>query len=496
MLFNSVEFIIFFPFVTLLYFAVPKKYRYIWLLAASYYFYMAWSVKYAFLLLFSTSVTYASGILLDHVPHRFARRQEAFRKGVVAGSFILNLGILFFYKYVNFAEGLIVVFLRKFNISLSYSLHDIVLPVGISFFTFQALSYTADVYRKVIPAERNFFRYALFVSFFPQLVAGPIERPKKLLAQLAQPADFRFENARDGLLRMLWGYYLKIVLADRIAVVVDTVYGNFRLYPGWYLIVATVLFAFQIYCDFAGYSSIAVGAAKIIGVELTENFHAPYTSGSVSEFWKNWHITLSSWFRDYLYIPLGGNRKGRLRKYCNIMLVFVMSGLWHGANLHFLVWGGINGLFQIMGEILMPVRQRLIRLLKLTPDSLGFRLYRVVVTFCLVDFAWIFFRAERLQYAYAMIRSMLHADNPWILCDGSLFRLGLDEKDFRMMLSGLFVLIAADLCRRCKIPVREIIEKQDYPVRWGVIVFSVVFILTFGVWGPGYNAHNFIYFQF
>lgn len=279
MLFNSLDFLIFFPVVVLAYFVLPVKIRQYWLLAASYYFYMCWNARYALLILTSTVITYLSGLLIERAGNQTARK-----KWVVAASFLLNLGILFIFKYLNFALGLLARVFAAAHITLQVPVFDILLPVGISFYTFQALSYTMDVYRGEIYAEKNFFRYALFVSFFPQLVAGPIERSKNLLKQLALPGKFRFENLREGFLLMLWGYFLKLVLADRIAVYVDTVYGDYSSWPGVYLIVATMLFAVQIYCDFAGYSTIAMGAARILGIELMENFDAPYLSLTVAEF--------------------------------------------------------------------------------------------------------------------------------------------------------------------------------------------------------------------
>ena len=490
MLFNSAHFIVFFPIVILVYYVLPQRGRYLWLLAASYYFYMSWNPKYIVLLLFTTAVTYASGRLLA------AAKNTTRRKLIVAASFILNLGVLFYFKYINMAADILVRVLGKLHIYLTIPSFDVVLPVGISFFTFQALSYTVDVYRGEIYAEKNIFRYALYVSFFPQLVAGPIERSKNLLKQLAVPKPFEFERAREGIFLMLWGYFLKLVLADRIAIVVDTVYNHYTEYQGWYFIVATVLFAFQIYCDFAGYSTIAIGAAKILGVNLMENFDAPYTAQSVAEFWRRWHISLTSWFRDYLYIPLGGSRKGKLRKNANRMIVFLTSGLWHGASIHFVVWGGINGLYQIIGETLMPIRERLIRLFRLNPDSFGFRLYRTLVTFVLVDLSWVYFRAEGFRAANTIVRSMVTAKNPWVLFDGSLYTLGLDGPNFRLMIVSIFILLAADIAKRCGITIREKIIEQDYLFRWVFIACAVVFILLFGVWGPGYSAANFIYFQF
>lgn len=344
MLFNSYNFLIFFPIVVLVYYAIPKKIRYIWLLIASYYFYMCWNAKYALILLFSTAVTYASGLLIDRANNKIEddKKRTRWKKIFVALSFIINLSILFLFKYFDFAVENINRILSHLNMQLLNPSFDVVLPVGISFYIFQALSYTVDVYRKDVKAEKNFLRYALFVSFFPQLVAGPIERSKNLLEQMYEVHKFDAQRVKDGLLLMIWGGFQKIVIADRVAIVVDTVFNKFPQYGGMYIVVAAILFAFQIYCDFSGYSIIAMGAAKVMGFRLMENFNAPYFSMSVAEFWRRWHISLSTWFRDYLYIPLGGNRKGKLRKYINLMIVFIVSGLWHGAQWSFVIWGALN----------------------------------------------------------------------------------------------------------------------------------------------------------
>lgn len=498
MLFNSINFLIFFPIVLLVYFVIPKKVKHLWLLIASYYFYMCWNAKYALLILTSTVITYASGLLIEKVKGSSyeVTKQTVLKKWVVAGSIVINLGILFYFKYINFALESVQNIFHWCHIEINVPAFDIILPVGISFYTFQALSYTMDVYRDEIYAEKNFFRYALFVSFFPQLVAGPIERSKNLLKQLAVPKKFCFEDAREGLLLMLWGFFLKIVLADRIATFVDTVYGNFSTYSGAYLVVATMLFAIQIYCDFAGYSTIAMGTAKVLGITLMENFDAPYLSTSVAEFWRRWHISLTSWFKDYLYIPLGGSRKGEIRKYINKIIVFLISGLWHGASFSFIVWGGLNGLYQVIGEILRPIRDKLVSVLRLNRDSLGHKLIHVVGTFILVDFSWIFFRSGTFKEAIEIIKSMITIKNPWILFDGSLYNCGLDEKNFRLMFLGIAILLWVDFCKKKGIKIREVIVKQDYWFRWLFIAFVISAILTFGIWGPNYNEANFIYFQF
>lgn len=498
MLFNSAQFLIFFPIVILLYYVMPKKIRYIWLLIASYYFYMSWNVKYVLLLLTSTVVTYLGGIFIAHF-HTKSEDETANRtkeKWCVFFTVFINLAILFFFKYFNFFMDSINVVLQKCNVSVIEHKWDVLLPVGISFYTFQALSYTIDVYRKEIEPEKNFFRYALFVSFFPQLVAGPIERSKNLLKQLREDKSPTFYQMKEGFLLMLWGYFLKIVIADRVAIVVDTVFGDIETYGGAYLIVASVLFAFQIYCDFYGYSIIAKGAALILGIELMENFNAPYLSKNVAEFWRRWHISLSSWFKDYLYIPLGGNRKGKWRKYLNIMIVFTTSGLWHGANWTYVIWGALNGIYQIIGSLLKKVRKKANQVLGLNPDAFSHKLFETIVTFALVDFAWIFFRADSLSQAVEAIRSIFTVHNAWVLFDGSLYSLGVSQKAFQLLIYSLLILIFTDIMNHRGIKIRDIILKQEYWFQSLVFVIAALLVLIFGIWGAGYDSANFIYFQF
>lgn len=490
MVFNSYSFLIFFPIVVLIHFMLPKRVQHIWLLMASYYFYMNWDARYVLLLLFSTTVTYLSGGMLERM------QTDRGRKAVVAISFVLNIGVLFFFKYFNFAIDTVNLALMHIGLTVPGPDFNLLLPVGISFYTFQALSYTMDVYRKDIAAERNFFRYALFVSFFPQLVAGPIERSRNLLAQVNRPHQFDYDRMREGLLIMLWGYFLKLVVADRVAIVVNTVYGDYTQYGGMYIIVASVLFAVQIYCDFAGYSTIAIGAAEILGFQLMENFDCPYFSHSISEFWRRWHISLSSWFRDYLYIPLGGNRKGNFIKYRNIIIVFLVSGLWHGAAGTYVVWGLIHGIYQVIGSITRPMRDRVNEILELKPKSIGHKFASGIITFCLVDFAWIFFRAESIETAISMIRSMVHIGNISILWNGSLYDLGVSKKSLLVLFFGIAIIIFADYMKYRGIKIREVIMEQELWCRWLCYLAAFWFVLIFGVWGGSYDASNFIYFQF
>lgn len=498
MLFNSLQFLVFFPIVVAVYFILPKKVKNVWLLVASYYFYMCWNARYAGLIFISTLITWLSGLLMEGVARSTADAACKLRrkKWVVAGSFVINLGILFFFKYFDFTMNALQSVLGAMGIAMHKPAFDVILPVGISFYTFQALSYTMDVYREELPAEKNFFQYALFVSFFPQLVAGPIERSKNLIHQLSEPKKFNIDAAREGLLLMLWGFFLKIVLADRIAIFVDTVYGNYAAFGGWYLVVATVLFAFQIYCDFMGYSTIAMGAAKMLNIQLMENFDAPYLATSVAEFWRRWHISLTSWFKDYLYIPLGGSRKGKARKQLNKLAVFLVSGLWHGAEYSFVVWGLLNGLYQVLGDALRPLREKLCALLHLDRKAWFMRGLSLLCTFLLIDFSWVFFRAATLGDACAILKSIFTADNFHIFADGSIYLCGLDKPNFGMMLLCLFILLYADLYKRRGVAIRHAILQRPLAARWVITVGAVMFLLIFGKYGSAFDAANFIYFQF
>lgn len=492
MLFSSLQFFIFLPIVFLVYHVIPTKIRYIWLLVSSYYFYMCWNPKYVLLLLCSTVVTYIAGLFLES----FDEQNKDIKKLTVFLCVFINLAILFFFKYYGFTANTIDKIFSLLHISTQVKKFDVILPVGISFYTFQALGYIVDVYRKDTKAEKNFFRYALFVSFFPQLVAGPIERSGNLLSQLRKPKKLTYDDFREGFYLLIYGYFIKLVIADRAGIFVDTVYNSVSSYDGVYFIVATIFFSLQIYCDFYGYSVIAKGCGKLMGINLMENFNAPYLSRSIAEFWRKWHISLSSWLRDYLYIPLGGNRKGVIRQCINLMIVFFISGLWHGAAWTFVIWGCLHGAYQIFGKILKPLKQALCNLLSLHTDSFGHKCLQIVVTYILTTFAWIFFRANSVNDAFDIIKSMIKVRNPWILFDGSLFECGLNDKNFRVLVYAAIVLLIADILKLKGYVIREKLLSQDFWFRWIVLIAGIILTLVFGIWGSGYDTAGFIYFQF
>lgn len=477
-----------------------------WLLVTSYYFYMSWNPRYVILMAVSTIITWSSGLLLEKIHNgdectfELGGSIAKKKKLVVAGSFIINLGILFFFKYFDFTIENINLLLSRLGIRTIHTGLDIILPVGISFYTFQALSYTMDVYKGDIKAEKNLLRYALFVSFFPQLVAGPIERSRNLLSQVNNTENMKlwdYERVTRGCMVMLWGFFMKMVIADRVAIFVDGVYNQYWRYGSVELVLASILFAIQIYCDFGGYSLIAIGASEVMGFELMENFNTPYFATSIRDFWSRWHISLSSWFRDYLYIPLGGSRKGKMRKYLNKMIIFLVSGLWHGASWTYVVWGGIHGIYQVAGEVLQPVRNWINGMLKTRTDNFSYRFGQGIVTFILVDFAWIFFRAKSIGDAFEIIKRMLTKMNTWVLFDGSLYNCGLEQKEFHLMVTALVVLLLVDLVKKLKNErIDTFLAAQNLWFRWTVLITLFMSCLMCGVYGSGYDASQFIYFQF
>ena len=334
MLFNSIQFLIFFPLVTLIYFLLPHKYRWIHLLLSSCIFYIAFIPVYILILIFTIIIDYIAGIMIE-------TRQDKKRKSFLIMSIVANVGVLAVFKYYNFFLNNVNDLLLSFHITThSFPLLGIILPIGLSFHTFQAMSYTIEVYRGNQKAERHFGIYSLYVMFYPQLVAGPIERPQNLLHQFREKHPFNSQNLLDGLRLMLWGFFKKVVIADRVSQYVTTVYGAPEHYHYLNLVIATLFFFVQIYCDFSGYSDIAIGAARVMGFKLMTNFNRPYFSRNIQEFWRRWHISLSTWFKDYVYISLGGNRKGIKRMYFNLAVVFLLSGFWHGANWTYIIWGG------------------------------------------------------------------------------------------------------------------------------------------------------------
>ncbi len=471
MLFNSFEFLIFFPTVCIVYYLLKgNRWRIPFLLIASYYFYMNWKPVYAMLIMTSTVLTYLCGLLVE----RYADDKPK-QKAFLVISLVINFAILFAFKYFNFINESVFRLLGMAGIRWTVPNLDVLLPVGISFYTFQAVGYSIDVYRGTIKAERNFLTYALFVSFFPQLVAGPIERAKNLLPQFHEEHSFNSYEAIEGLKQMLWGFFMKLCVADMISEYVNAVFNHVERHSGTSMIVATLFFTFQIYCDFGGYSNIAIGAARVMGFRLMENFRLPYYSLSIKEFWKRWHISLSSWFMDYVYIPLGGNRVKYPRHLLNLMITFLVSGLWHGANWTFVIWGGLHGTYQVIGNLWRKYIHK--------PEyrTTFSRLLSTAFCFVLVSFAWIFFRANNVTDAFTII-GKIFTNHRAPFVDKSVFVYGL---------IALFILIFKETKDNFNWNIHFMHSKHTV-VRYISTVALIVYVLLFGSYANG----QFIYFQF
>ena len=479
MLFNSLEFLVFFPIVIALYFAIPYRFRWILLLVASYYFYMCWNYKYVLLIVVSTVVDYFTGILL----YRSSRKR--IRTLLLLGSLFTNLGLLFFFKYFNFFGGAINGIFDRFNIFYDIPAYNFLLPVGISFYTFQTLSYTIDIYKRKQEPEYHFGRFALFVSFFPQLVAGPIERSVNLLPQFRKEFDFDYERVKNGLMLMGWGFFKKIVIADRLAEYVNIVYNNPADFEGIPNIIATFFFTFQIYCDFSGYSDIAIGAAMIMGYRLMTNFRRPYFAMNIREFWQRWHISLSTWFRDYVYIPLGGNRVVKWRWYYNLFITFLVSGLWHGANWTFIIWGAIHGFYLVFAIWTEKYREGFNRWIGLQKYPALYKFVQVFVTFVLVYVSWIFFRANNVSEALFILKNHFLFGGDQVV---NLFKI---RADFAISFIAIGVLILIDFMEeRFELSFR--LNRLPGVQKWAMLVFFICVLFVFAVW----NETDFLYFQF
>lgn len=485
MLFNSVQFALFFVIVTISYFALPFRYRWALLLGVSCYFYMAFVPAYILILGFTIVIDYIAGLVIE-------RSADARRKKILLiVSLVANIGVLAFFKYFNFLNGNLADLAHLLGWNYSIASLSIVLPIGLSFHTFQAMSYTIEVYRGHQKAEHHFGIYALYVMFYPQLVAGPIERPQNMLHQFHEKHAFEYVRVTDGLKLMGWGLFKKVMIADRLAPIVDQVYANPAAAEGPALVFATVLFAFQIFCDFSGYSDIAIGAAQVMGFKLMRNFDRPYFATSIPEFWRRWHISLSTWFRDYLYLPLGGSRTTFWRWQFNIAVVFILSGLWHGASWNFVVWGALHALYMITANITTKQRSAVSHALQLQRVPRLASLLQIAGTFGLVCFAWIFFRARTTADAFLIVA---HLPSGWgqALSSGRLgMSLSLDE--VAVAAAAILIMEMVHLLQQ-RGSVRAMIAVQPVWLRWAIYTAAVTVIVLFGKIYD--QPQQFIYFQF
>lgn len=477
MLFNSFEYILFFLVAVLVHFSLPQRWRLWFLLAVSCYFYMRWQWQYIFLIAGQTAVNFFAGRQISR------SRSELSRRFWLVSGLSVSLGCLFVFKYANFALDSAGALLQALGLPYLQTHLRVILPVGISFFTFQTLSYTIDIYRRKCPEETSFHRFALYVTFFPQLVAGPIERATNLLQQFKRVTCFDFSRLQNALPLIVWGLFKKVVIADRLAIYVNRIYQNPDLYNGPTLLLATVFFAFQIYCDFSAYSDIAIGSARILGYDLMQNFRLPYLASSISDFWKRWHISLSSWFADYVYIPLGGNRVNTWKWLRNIFAVFLLSGLWHGANWTFVAWGALHGTYYLIerfgGKLLKTI----------LPQQLpcpGLRqILKQIVVFSAVVLAWVFFRAASISDAGLILQRIC---SPW---QGELY-MGGSQLTTILSISLIILLFIVQLLQ-AKGLVSLYLSPSRTPqaLRWSAYMLMLLGIALLGI-----SSNAFIYFQF
>ena len=468
MLFNSLDFAIFLPIVFILFWIIPNKNltsQNLLIVFSSYVFYGWWDWRFLSLIIFSTVVDFLVGQQLSK------EHKDIMRKLLLFISLFINLGFLAIFKYYNFfLENFIEAF-NLFGMKINANSLNIILPVGISFYTFQTLSYTIDVYNRKLLSTKNFLAFSAFVCFFPQLVAGPIERASNLLPQFYKKQVFYYTNISEGVKSIIYGFFLKLVIADRVAIYVNTIYNNVDAHEGLSFVLATIFFAIQIYCDFAGYSLIAIGTARLFGFKLMKNFNRPYFSFSVSEFWRRWHISLSSWFRDYLYIPLGGNKVSNNRILINILITFVISGLWHGANWTFIIWGALNGLYIIIEKFLIKKSKK--------------NIINILTTFFLICFSWIFFRANNLNDALYIIKTIFSNI-------GSLYVPTSDVTSLYYSIIVILILLTVEIKHEFFDTIFTIRKNKIIFVRWFYYCVLIFIILYIGV----FDSSQFIYFQF
>ena len=479
--FLTITFGLFFILSVAGYYILPKKIRWLWLLCSSLIFYM-WAVpKMALYLLFSAATTWLYGFWIQKRRNAGETKKG---KGLLALVIALNGGVLFLVKWYPFLES-----------RLHLPALQLLAPVGISFYTLQVIGYCVDVYRGTITAQKSFLRYLLFVSFFPQLLQGPIPRYEQLGGQLYEGHDFDYREVKFGLQQMLWGFFLKMVIADRTALFVNTVFPEYQFYDGTIIAVAAVLYSIQLYTDFLGCVCIAMGAAQVYGVRLPRNFDRPYFAVSIKDFWRRWHISLSSWLRDYIYIPLGGSRRGSFRKYVNLMLTFFVSGLWHGVGFKYIVWGLLQGGYQIAGELLAPLKKGALKLFCIEEESALHRGIQRACTFVLVTAGWVIFRANGVKAGLDMLWRIVTDAAPWVFWNGELYQCGIESRRMFALAACILLAFGAE-CLQGKGSIREMLERQHMFVRWAVYLGGIALVLVLGVYGPEYSAAQFLYGQF
>ena len=479
MVFNSIDFLLFFVIVLAIYYVIPfiKLQKY-FLLLSSYYFYACWEPVFLLILLTDTLIIYVAARKIDK--YRAAKSGVSAKRYLIISIILLLLPLLC-YKYLNFALSTVTDVFNFWGLDMNISFVKWLLPVGISFFTFQAIGYLVDVYKEKINSENKLLNVALFLGFFPQISAGPIGRAAILIPQFKQSHSINYEMFVSGLKIALWGFFMKLVVGDRAGIYVDTVFNNYVTHSGPSLLLATFMYSMQIYCDFAGYSFIAIGVAQMMGFNLQKNFERPYFALSVGDFWRRWHISLSTWFRDYLYIPLGGNRVGKWRGYWNILVTFLVSGLWHGAAYNFIIWGGLHGLFQVIGKMTKSHQDKIFEKMKVAKNSYGYQFVNILLTFLLCSYSWMIFRVNHLNDIVEITKGYFKGGNLYI-----------HQTTLFFFFIGFIVLFVKDFKDEFFPAKHFLLNSRFVVVRYLSVVCLSISIILLGVLGGG----QFIYFQF
>ncbi len=487
MSFFSLKFLIFLIIVFIVYYSIPNRIRNGWLLIASYVFYAGWNLKYSAVLLLITLISYGTALAMP--------RMKKDKKWLLFLGVTVSLATLCLFKFWNFwIDGLNTIF--GISDPAVGGLMSIAAPIGLSFFVLTAIGYMVDVYRGKYEPESDCIRYALFISFFPNIMSGPIERGSNLLKQFRSDITFEYDTVKHGLMLMFWGYFLKCLIANRAAVIVDAAFSSYAEQTGFTMLFAVILYGIQLYADFAGYSCIAIGIAETFGYHLIVNFKQPYFAKDMKDFWSRWHISLSTWLRDYVYIPLGGNRKGKLRQYLNLFITFLVSGIWHGNGWTYVIWGCIHGLYQVVEKLLSPFKKYFLDTFHIKTDCFSYRLFHAVPTFILVDFAWLFFRSPSAQDAVRIIKQIAGNFQFQSSVEEKRFLVGCDQKMLIILVIELIVVLLVDLLHESNISIMSWLNRQNKLFRWIIYLSGILVLITGMIHDYGLDASTFIYASF
>lgn len=476
MTYISINYYVLVAIIVIVYYLLPIKYRWTALLCGSAVFYVLFYKKGWWLILGTIIASFYIALVIE-------KRQGTEKKNtLIIGIIMVTIPWILSRNITELSWGLV-----------KNDPFEIIAPLGISFYTLQIIAYMVDVYYGKIAAQKNLFKYMLFVSFFPQILQGPIPRYNQLQEQLVQGHNFDEKKFTKGICYIIWGFFLKLVIADKAGVFVGNVYSNYPAFAGAYLWVASILYSVQLYTDFLACTTLAQGVSMLFGIELIDNFNHPYFATSVKEFWRRWHISLSTWLKDYIYIPLGGNRNGHFSKQRNLIITFIVSGIWHGAGAQFIFWGLLHAFYQVIGEITNPIREEIYAKLNVSKDSKDKIVFKTIGTFLLVNWAWVIFRADSLIEGFGILKNMFAVFNPWILFNDRIYTLGLDIKDFIVLILGILSLAYAGSKHQQGRSVSEAIIRRKLPVRWFIMILGITIVMVFGTYGYGYSASDFIY---